>query len=586
VPPAVFAGFAVVYVLGCARTVQGGDAAEFMMLAARGGVAHPPGYPLFSLLLRASHALLPGLPPPFSASLPAALSAAAALGLLTSALTRLTTRPGVAAICSISLGISPIFWRYATVAEVFALGALTAALLIAVAVRVAAGWKGPRAQFALGLALAAGIANHHTVILLAPLIAWSAWASLQKERGPRRALAEAALAFGLGVLPGFLLYLPLMLPGGGWRWGETGSFAGLVRHFLRSDYGTLQLALSEETPPPAAHLLLWLRRIPADFSFAFAGFAGIGLAAAGARGPRGLAGPRGLRLAVLASLLLAGPLFLSRVNVAESGLGRVVGQRFQILPDVLLAFFAGTGLAALMQRLPARAGRLLLAALAPLLLGLAPARGRDSAHAEWTPLDDYLRNVLTLLPEGALVLVSSDNFAFGGAYLQDVEGLRRDVVLLHPRLLAYPWYRQRLRTLHPDFEPESLTEARSIPELIAESLPRRAVYLSPTHALRPKLAARIPESYPEGAVLFRVPPEGAALPAPSELERATLAVAARYRFRSFAESEARARDSWESWALQQYALCWRALAAGYEAEGDAVGAERARAWARRFWGWD
>ena len=36
-----------------------------------------------------------------------------------------------------------------------------------------------------------------------------------------------------------------MLPGGSWRWGDTTSLDGVVRHFLRSDYGTFRLASQE-----------------------------------------------------------------------------------------------------------------------------------------------------------------------------------------------------------------------------------------------------------------------------------------------------------------------------------------------------
>jgi hypothetical protein len=54
----VFGLFLVLYALGAARTVQGGDAGEFMTIAATGGVAHPPGYPAFSLRVRLT-ALLP-----------------------------------------------------------------------------------------------------------------------------------------------------------------------------------------------------------------------------------------------------------------------------------------------------------------------------------------------------------------------------------------------------------------------------------------------------------------------------------------------------------------------------------------------
>src|SRR4051812_32104974 len=48
------------YLTTAARTVQGGDAGEFALLGNLGGVAHPPGYPLYSLLARLGAALPTG----------------------------------------------------------------------------------------------------------------------------------------------------------------------------------------------------------------------------------------------------------------------------------------------------------------------------------------------------------------------------------------------------------------------------------------------------------------------------------------------------------------------------------------------
>ena len=49
----VFLVALALYVATCSTTVQGGDAGEWMTVAAIGGVGHPPGYPLWTLLLRA-----------------------------------------------------------------------------------------------------------------------------------------------------------------------------------------------------------------------------------------------------------------------------------------------------------------------------------------------------------------------------------------------------------------------------------------------------------------------------------------------------------------------------------------------------
>ena len=51
----------------------------------------------------------------------------------------------------------------------------------------------------LGLAVATGIANHHTVILLAPLVCWGVFVAARER-------VIAGLGVVVGVLPGFAAY--------------------------------------------------------------------------------------------------------------------------------------------------------------------------------------------------------------------------------------------------------------------------------------------------------------------------------------------------------------------------------------------
>src|SRR5438552_1309526 len=59
---------AALYTTTATRYVLGGDNAEFVALAADGGVAHPPGYPLYVLYLRALHGI-PAATPAHAAAL-------------------------------------------------------------------------------------------------------------------------------------------------------------------------------------------------------------------------------------------------------------------------------------------------------------------------------------------------------------------------------------------------------------------------------------------------------------------------------------------------------------------------------------
>lgn len=79
--PAAVALVALVYAATCARAVLGGDNGEFATLFAEGGVAHPSGYPLYTLWLRA-WSWLPASSPAHGAALATSLHGALAAGAL------------------------------------------------------------------------------------------------------------------------------------------------------------------------------------------------------------------------------------------------------------------------------------------------------------------------------------------------------------------------------------------------------------------------------------------------------------------------------------------------------------------------
>ena len=107
---AVFIGLVILYLLTATRTLQGGDTAEFTLVAALGGVPHPPGYPLYVLLAR-GFAQLPLGPLPFRVSLLSVVCGAAAATMVTRILRRLTGSTWAAVTGGIAFGLTPIAWR-------------------------------------------------------------------------------------------------------------------------------------------------------------------------------------------------------------------------------------------------------------------------------------------------------------------------------------------------------------------------------------------------------------------------------------------------------------------------------------------
>src|SRR2546429_59871 len=99
-PVAVFAVALAGYRRGLAPGLLWGDSAEMQTLAAVGGVAHPTGYPLFTLVGRIFTAIGRG-EPAFRANLLSATFAAATLALLVAFLLR--RGAGAAAACAATI---------------------------------------------------------------------------------------------------------------------------------------------------------------------------------------------------------------------------------------------------------------------------------------------------------------------------------------------------------------------------------------------------------------------------------------------------------------------------------------------------
>lgn len=570
-PGFVFAGFALLYLSMAATTAQGGDASEFMTVAATGGTPHPPGYPLFSALTWLSVHLVPFGTVAWKASAVASLQAAGALAVLQLALRDLAGRvPSLLAVSA--LGLSLHFWRYATVAEVFAGGALTAALVLLVCVRISRGLQGPRAALALGLALSTGIANHHTVVLLFPLGLFALVFLLPRDL-PSAAKTLAAGAAAL--LPGFAAYLLFLNPAGAWRWGAIDSLGGLVHHFLRRDYGTFSLGLYDGATSKWDHPLYWLSQLPGEYVFVFAILALHGLFAV----PRLKGRDRWLALAVAASIVLAGPIFLTAFNLPARGSFLVIASRFHIQPNLLVAVFIAWGAADVLRRTDHKAVPILLT----LALGVAAfVHAPKADHRRWTVLEDYLQNLYRVVEPDAVVIGTGDPSVFGSLYLQHATGLRPDVVYVEPTMAGHSWYVDGLKAQHPGFRWDNTVPRDAVLEIIDQNLDHRPVYVAFRHYRSEHYQGRLPPAYPVGAVAMKVGAPGEDLPPPDVVEAELRRALSEHTIRSRVDTLFKAQSTWEYNEYDQYAFAFDTLAKAFERTGDPAGAARNRATAAQL----
>ena len=437
----------IVYVLTTARDIVVGDSPEFVGAAVTFGVAHPPGYPLLTLL---GHlfSLLPVGPLPFRVNLVSAACHAAAVGLVYLTALRLSRSHAASAVAAIALAFNALFWSWSLVAETFPLNDLLVAAMLYFLVL----WH-EKPERAAPLILAAfmgglGVSNHLTIVLLVPAIVVVLWGQRAVLFARPQIVAACVGASLLGLLP--YAYLP-------WaaahhpaiNWGSIASFSDLVGHFLRRDYGTGQLVSAVEYQGGSP-----VQRI-ATLLDTFGLVSGLLLALGAVGAYRRL---RWYFWFVACAFVFAGPAFVwySNVNLASPLIGFVL-ERFYLVSHVVAAPLMAFGVLLAAEQLSRiarlRGGLAELAVTAALILAtFGPAVGNYAAvdqsqnHvARW-----FAEDVLASLGPNTILLAGGDETVMPVSYLQAVERQRPDVTLVMLGLLPADWYVRQLREHHPD----------------------------------------------------------------------------------------------------------------------------------------
>jgi len=154
------------------------DTAEFQAIGPVLGIAHPTGYPSYTLLAwLASVVLQPFGEAALRANLLSAILAAVGTGATTAAVVALTRRPVIGLVSGAALALAPVAWRIGVRADAHALHFALVGILLALLVAwMRAEGRGDRRGsgrwlFAAAIIFGISLGNHALTVLLAPGIA-------------------------------------------------------------------------------------------------------------------------------------------------------------------------------------------------------------------------------------------------------------------------------------------------------------------------------------------------------------------------------------------------------------------------------
>jgi len=205
----VFGLCLAVYVLTLAPGVLGGDSGELQYIPYILGVAHPTGYPLYTLLgWLWTHGVVVGNVA-YRMNLLSAVLGASTAAVLYLIVHHLTSRHVPALLGAVLFAFSPTFWMQAILAEVYTLNTAFVFLVIYLLLRWEAARPSARdlllAAFVYGLSLT----HHRGIIIFLPALALFVWLTDRKVFTNARLLLKIVT---LGLLPLLLyLYAPLRI---------------------------------------------------------------------------------------------------------------------------------------------------------------------------------------------------------------------------------------------------------------------------------------------------------------------------------------------------------------------------------------
>jgi len=435
------------YWFTAARDIVVGDTPELITAAATLGVAHPPGYPLFTML---GHlfSLVPLGPIPFRVNLFSVVCDALTVGIVYLTAFRLTKSSVASAISALFLAITPAFWSWSLVAEVFPLNNLLCASLIYALITWQQRPENTRALFAASFLFGLALANQHTSVLLAPAFAFLIW------RQRNILFARPALVFFCGAIFAAGLVPYLYIPWAAARhpiynWGEVSSLSDFINVVTRRSYGTFRLVNSAG---------YWGGSPLLRIGVLLASLGAIALALITLGGITVYRRARWYFWFTLIAFIFAGPFFvwITDLNIRTAPSALFVLQRFFLLSQVILAPWIAFGVRQLAEFVETRAQlssetstRLVaIACLISIVIGVVTNYRRLDQSGN-SIARHFAEDVFWTGPKDAVLLANGD-IAFPLLYLQRVENAGTNSTLVVLPLLLSDWYLKQLRKSDPD----------------------------------------------------------------------------------------------------------------------------------------
>ncbi len=474
----VFLTSFLVYFFTLAPTIVPGDGPELIAAAYNLGTAHPPGYPLLTLISKFFITVFPFGKIAWRVNLLNALFGSLAVAVVYLIIYKLTRKKVPAIAGALFLAFSSGFWFYSITAEVFALNNLFAVLLILIILI----WrekvlkiKNSSSKWLYLFCFVAGLSftNQQAIIFLAPAFLFLILATNWKVFINLKSLFFMALFLILGLIPYAYLFFASRFGSAFFYWGDPSNLKNFIAVLLRKGYGGI--------PYPKLEISLigtWGRALVFYYSTLYYQFtlAGVFL---GLLGFFSLWRREKIFNFLLIAFLFSGLLllfYLGNLLHLEETIWKGISERFTLLSMVVFSIWIGLGIHCLIKiilsflKSQSEMIKKLFVPIPILFCFLIPLFTHYSYvdQSDNYLLYDFGHDVLNAAEENALLVSQGDMMLFSTFfYLQNVEGVRTDIKIVHMALLGGEWYVNFIKERYPELKS---------PLISAENIKERSVY--------------------------------------------------------------------------------------------------------------
>lgn len=415
------------------------DAGEFPTFAFISGFAHPPGYPLFTLILKL-FLKIPFANPALKANLAVAFIAAASLPFFYLICRNLLNHSLTAFVTTLNLAFTKIYWRNALVSEVFS---LLAFFIITTFLFYQLWLKTREKRYLYLFIFFSGFGLAHHQILLVTLILLFIDYCFTKNRPPV-SLHDLVIILPLGVI-GFFPYIYIYnLVQNSWplmNWENPRTLTGIFRLITRSSYGTFILTAQAQKIDFLNQMKgigrIYLNSFQPVSSFLI--IIGCWLS---------LKMNRRFFFYSLVVFLLMGVLFAYSSGMPLNQPMEIPYlERFQIIPTIFLSLVIGFALIRLVVLKPKLEMIILLVPVFLLGVNFKAVSQRNNYFGE-----NLASDLVWQIPPKSIFIVEGDPIINVLFYHRYVLGQNKEIAFVLGNLLANKpnWYHEEIKTFYPD----------------------------------------------------------------------------------------------------------------------------------------